>query len=611
MNRFVAGLTVTSFLSMAMAQQRAAALQPLANLQPAATQQPVAAIGSIVDARFTDLRWQRRRLREVGATTATVLYFATVECPIVNRYLPRIGAMARELEERGVVFVVVNVSPGDALVDAAAQVSKTAPAAIFAKDFDGSLSHACGVTRTATCVVLDAQQRLVYRGRVDDQFGYTSARTEAKQQELRVALDEVLQQRAVTTPESEVSGCRITKAAAFAAEANDRNAITYHRDVLPVLQRHCQECHRPAGQAPFSLLQEADVRKHSAMIAEVVAEGRMPPWYGSQAHGEFRNFRGLTAAERDMVQTWVASGMPSGDASNAPVAANWPASGWRIGEPDLVLEIKAPIRLPADGVLPYRYFVLPYRFTEETWIEAIEIQPENGRSLHHCNLARVKLGERFSQDGFVTGYVPGGDAMVLDPGTAVRLQAGSALALQAHYVTTGQAEVDRLRVGLRFPRVKVQKELQVAICANFRFEIPAGARAHPVRASRTFQQDAIGLGIVVHMHLRGRDMLVTAQAPDGSDESLLLVPNYNFDWQQSYRWPDNQMRFAKGTHIHALAHFDNSEFNPFNPDASVPVRFGLATTDEMMYAFLFWVAEHEQLGLQVDPNNGHVLQDER
>ncbi|MCA8977022.1 MAG: hypothetical protein KDC98_20035 [Planctomycetes bacterium] len=314
--------------------------------------------------------------------------------------------------------------------------------------------------------------------------------------------------------------------------------------------------------------------------------------------------RGLSVAERTTVSRWVAAGSPLGDEQELPPPSSWPETEWRIGEPDLVISIKAPIRLPAEGVVPYQYVVLPFRFAADTWVEAIEIRPDNKRVLHHCNLARVKLGERFSQEGFITGYVPGGDPMVLDPGTAVRIPGGSALVLQAHYVTTGEPEVDRLRVALRFPRVPVQRELKVTIAADFRFEIPPGARAHPVRTRRTLPCDVDAIGLFVHMHLRGRDMAVTAVAPDGSEERLLVVPNYNFDWQQSYRWGVEGKSFAKGTVIKALAHFDNSAWNPFNPDPEAAVRFGQKTTDEMMYAFLFWTQRGESLGLCIDPKTG-------
>lgn len=562
---------------------------------------PSVPLGTVVEAPFTDLRWQTRRLAELGASQATVVFFATVECPLVQRYLPRLGELAREYENRGVAVLVVNVGAGDSLVDAAAQVTAAAPAAVFAKDFDLSFARACGVERTAAALVLDHERRLVYRGRVDDQFGYAGARPEPSRRDLREALDDVLAGQAVRTAETEISGCRITAPAAATAAP-----VTF-ADVAPILERHCVECHQPGGAGPFPLLDEAQTRKHAAMIAEVVELGRMPPWYGSDRHGTFVNRRGLSGAERQAIAGWVAAGMPSGAVAEAtPPPERAPAGAWRIGAPDLVVEIKAPIRLPADGIVPYKYFVLPYRFDHDTWIEAIEIRSTNGRSLHHCNLARVKFGEPFTQDGFLTGYVPGGDPLVLDPGTAVCIPAGSALALQAHYVTTGEPEIDRLQVGFRFPRVVVQKEMHVTIAANLRFEIPPGARAHPVRAARKLPLDAEGIGMFVHMHLRGRDMTVTTVAPDGDEQRELIVPNYNFDWQQSYRWPRGAKKFARGTRFEALAHFDNSAWNPWNPAPEQAVRFGLETTDEMMYLFVFWVPQEQALGLAIDPATGAV-----
>jgi mono/diheme cytochrome c family protein len=569
-------------------------------------QAPKLPLGERIDAAFTDLRWQRRRLPELGAERATVVFFATLECPLVLRYLPRIGKLAETYAAQGVVVLVVNTGPGDLLVDAVGQVVTAAPQAIFGKDFDGSFARACGVDRTATALVLDAQQTLRYHGRVDDQHGYTGSRPRASREDLQLALDAVLAGNPVAVPSTEVSGCRITPVVAALA---DTSPPVYARDIAPLLQRHCVECHRPGGEAPFSLADEAAVKKQAAMVAEVVEQGRMPLWYGSSAHGSFANHRGLSADERELLRRWIAAGLPSGDARDLPAPLPAPTSEWRIGQPDDVLRLKAPVRIPADGVVPYHYFILPFRFDEDTWVEAIEIKPQNRRVLHHCNLARIKFGEKFSQDGFVTGYVPGGDPLVLDPGTAVRIPAGSVLALQAHYVTTGEPETDRIEVGLRYPRVPVQKEMQVLIAADFRFQIPPGARAHAVRASKVFPDDALGIGMFVHMHLRGRDMLATATPPDGDPETLLLVPNYNFDWQQSYRWAPATQRFAKGTRVRALAHFDNSAWNPFNPDPTATVPFGLETTDEMMYLFLFWVREQEALGLSVDPKNGRARGD--
>lgn len=567
-------------------------------------------IGSTVQATFTDLRWQPRRLQELPGDRGVVLFFATIECPLVQRYLPRFQEFAERYGGKGIGFVVANVGTGDGMVDAVGQATLHAPAAVFAKDFDGSLSHACGVDRTATVVLLDQERKLRYRGRIDGQYRYSGASPSPGRKDLELALEQFLTGQPIEVAETPVEGCRITMPKAAPAAGA---VPTFCRDIAPLLQEHCQECHRPGGEAPFALLTAAEAQKHAEMIGEVVGQQRMPPWYGSSRHGDFANVRVMPQPARDTIARWVAGGAPAGDPADLPSPRQWPATEWRIGEPDLVLKVPTPIRLPADGYVPYKYFVLPYHFEQDTWVEAIEIKPRDKRALHHCNLARVKWGEQFSQDGFITGQVPGGDAMVLEPGTAVRIPAGSALALQAHYVTTGEPVEDRLWVGLRFPRQPVQREVQVLIVHNNRFEIPPGAGAHPVRASKVLPDDALGIGMFVHMHLRGRDMLVTAQPPEGQGERehVLLVPNYNFDWQQSYRWPSLSKRFAKGTRITALAHFDNSAFNPFNPDPKVPVRFGLETQDEMMYLFLFWLHEHEQLGLEVDPRNGRARPSDR
>ena len=285
---------------------------------------------------------------------------------------------------------------------------------------------------------------------------------------------------------------------------------------------------------------------------------------------------------------------------------SFPDGEWRIGEPDLVLKVPVPIRVPAEGYVDYRYYVLPYRFTRDTWVHSIEIRPENRRVLHHANLAYAERGLRYRQEGFITGQVPGGRPVQLEDGTAVLIPAGSILAFQCHYVTTGKPEVDRLAVGLVFPKVPVQRRLRCLIVHTPHFEIPPGVRAHHVAASRTLQHDAVGLGLFSHMHLRGRDMTFRATFPDQRQETLLVVPNYNFDWQDAYVFPAGAARFPKGTKIDVIAHFDNSDFNPFNPDPAVPVRFGLQTYHEMMYGFFFYTAAGESLGLAVDPATGQA-----
>ncbi|MEZ5979687.1 MAG: redoxin family protein [Planctomycetota bacterium] len=574
------------------------------------------AIGSVVpDLGFTDERRLPRRLSELGASTATVVVFTTVDCPIVARYLPRLSELEARYRDRGVRFLALDVGRGDEIVEIAQQRLDSGCSFPFGKDQDGDVVRALGATRTPEVCVLDAERRLVYRGRVDSQYRFGGARPDAGRADLERALLDLLEGRPVEVPSTSVDGCLIedlAPAARYAAYADlasvpPRTALTWAKDVAPIVRRACQDCHHDGTVAPFPLVEYRDVARRAAMVAEVVRDGRMPPWFASPEHGEFVNSRRLSAEERDTLVAWALAGAPRGDAADEPPAPVFDDTGWRIGEPDEVVVQAVATQVPADGYVPYQYVMLPRVFFEDTWVEAVEIRPDDRRVVHHANLAHVKLTEKFRESNFMTGYVPGGDPLVCDPGTALRIPAGSVLGLQVHLVTVGEPRDVRISVGLRFARGVVDRELHHFQIHDTRFAIPPGAPAHEVRAARTFRGDATGIGMFCHMHLRGRDMAFRATRPDGSQEPLLVVPNYDFDWQQSYRWAPGTMRFPAGTRVDVVAHFDNSPFNPYNPDPTATVRNGEQTYQEMMYGFLFFTHDDERLGLRVDPANGRVV----
>lgn len=558
-------------------------------------------IGSRVgELRFVDTRGLARSTAEFGEARPWVVMFATNDCPLARRYLPRFVALEGRMRSRGARFAVVNVGPLDS-VQAVAELQVESGAAFpFVKDADGQVTRALGAERTPHFMVLDAQRTLVYRGRFDSQYRLGGANPSAGRADLELAIEDVLAGRPVEIAHTPVEGCAIEDPAPPPA----RHDLNWSRDIAPIVQRACQDCHRPSAVAPFSLLTHAEVAKRAATIAEVVHERRMPPWFASPKHGKFANAPSLTDEERQQLVAWALAGAPAGDLNQQPPPREFSTERWRIGEPDLVLEQSKDSELPADGYIPYRYIVFSHVFARDTWIDAIEIVSDNARVVHHANLGFFKLTESFKSENFLTGYVPGGDPMRCGPGVALFIPAGSLLGLQTHFVTTGSPERARLSVGLRFPRATVQQRMQHFQIATTRIEIPPHAPAHPVRAQRRFERDAIGIGMVPHMHLRGRDMTFTAQYPDEREEILLRVPNYNFDWQQSYRWPAGAQRFPAGTKVNVLAHFDNSKFNPYNPDASATVRWGQQTVDEMMMGFLFYVEEHQRLELEVDAATG-------
>ncbi|SIO60471.1 Thiol-disulfide isomerase or thioredoxin [Singulisphaera sp. GP187] len=557
----------------------------------------------VANLEFKDTRFLTRSLDDFAAKKAFVIVATNTTCPLVQHYLPVLAQLEKQYRDRGVQFLALNVGPDDTIVAMATQAVETNTEFPFVKDIDSICAKSLGLQRTPETVVLDSDYRIRYRGRIDDQFRLTGERPRADRHDLRDALDDLLAGRAVAREATTVDGCLITAAVPLGQGL----VPTYSRAIAPLVQRHCQDCHHPGTEAPFPLISYRDVVSQSAMIAEVVADRRMPPWFASDKHGTFANRRGLSERERETFLRWIQGGMPRGDTAQEPKPRKFPTGRWRIGEPDLTTTMLLAHELPASGSVDYRYAILPYLFTHDTWVQSVEIISDNSRVVHHANLAYNKVGERARQENFITGRVPGGDPMVLDDGTAYLIPKGSVLGLQIHYTTTGKPERARLSVGLKFPRVEVRNQLRHQQVSATRFQIPPQAPAHPVSARRGLEFDATGVGLFAHMHARGKDMTFLARHPNGLTDTLLLIPNYNFDWQQSYRWAPGTKTFPKGTRFEVLAHFDNSAFNPYNPDSSQTVGNGDQTFNEMMYGFYFYTRNDEDLHLSIDPKTGAVL----
>ncbi len=569
----------------------------------------VAAIGEqVAPISFTDIHYLPRTLADFGEKRAYVVVFTTLDCPVVKRYLPRLKELEEQYRDRGVQFLALNVGADDPLVEVAAQGLNVDLAFPVGRDFDGRFAESVGATRTPEVVVLDGQQRLRYRGRIDSQVRLAGVAPQTGREDLKEAIEDVVAGREVRVAETPVDGCLIEYDALRTLPASVPAEVTFHEHVAPLLQKHCQECHRPGTVAPFSLISHRDAAAHAETIAEVVRQERMPPVFASRKHGEFVNRLGMTADDRALIRAWVARGAIEGDAAKAPPPREFPERKWKIGEPDLVIEMAAENKVPASGYVSYQYAFLPAVFPEDTWVQSIEILPGNKQAVHHCNMVYVTAGGGINTtQNFITGYVPGGDPMVLGNGLGYKIPAHSILVLQLHYVTTGEETTDRTSVGLVFAKEKIQKQLRHFQCTAHRFQIPPGAPHYPLTATRTFPCDATGIGMFCHMHLRGKDMTFRAIAPDDRREVLLSVPNYDFNWQMSYRWPEGKIRFAKGTKVEVTAHYDNSVFNPFNPDAMATVVEGDQTFNEMMYGFLFYTDDGEHLDLTVDPATGHVV----
>ena len=550
---------------------------------------------------FTDVRGLERSIDELGPGRATVLVFATVECPLARRSLPALGDLARDFEPEGVRFLLLVPEDRAGLGEIASLGLRSGLPFPAGKDRGGRAARALGVTRSPTAVLLDAAGRLRYRGRVDGRFRLGGARPGPVREDLRLALQAVLEGREPEVAETPAEGCLL----AFETPPVPDPPPTWAGEVAALLDRHCLDCHRKGGGAPFSLEDPGKAQRFAPMIAEVVQDRRMPPWLGSPDSADFRGRRWLEDGEIQTLVDWARAGAPLGDLETAPAPQERPDRDWRIRPPDLVTAVAAEEVIPARGVLPYRYRPLPVAFPEETWVQEIEIRNRVPEVLHHANLAWIEPGLEM-EPHFITGLVPGGDPMALPDGVAVRIPAGAILILQCHYVTLGEEVRDRIEVGFRYPRTTVHQELRHWQIGSWNFRIEPGEDFQEVRAARAFRRPVRGLGLFAHMHYRGQAMRFDRLRPGGARELLLEVPIYSFDWQQAYPWAEPP-RFEPGETLEVTAWFDNSSFNPWNPDPERTVGFGLQSTDEMMIGFFFFVREGEDLALEVDPADGTVV----
>ncbi len=399
---------------------------------------------------------------------------------------------------------------------------------------------------------------------------------------------------------------------------------TYHGEVARILRKNCQECHRPGQVAPFSLLTFEQARKRADDLVAVTHDRRMPPWHASTVEGgPFRDPRVLDPAEIDTLDAWAKAGCPEGDPKDAPPPPEF-ASGWAMGEPDLILSLPEPYALAADGGDEHRVFVIPTGLAEGRWLAAIDYRPGNPRVVHHSLGAfdlkkrarvldqadpapgyRVFGGFGIVPDGSLSGWSPGRGPTAMPRGVGRYLPANADFLLQVHYHKTGKPETDATQVGLYFSRSPIDKEISSRMITPPRrgllkfapdLTIPAGASRHEVAGSLTIDgADRHLIGVTPHMHWLGKDFLLTATLPDGSKRTLIRVDRWDFNWQTSYDFAE-PIALPIGTRIDMIAHFDNSEGNPANPSRPpVPVRWGEQTTDEMCIGFIHMTRDDQHL----------------
>jgi mono/diheme cytochrome c family protein len=393
-------------------------------------------------------------------------------------------------------------------------------------------------------------------------------------------------------------------AASGSGRAADAARVTYHRDIVPIFQKHCQGCHRKGEAAPMPLISFKEARPWAKAIREAVVARRMPPWHADRADA-YSNARVLSEAEIAVVRQWAESGAAEGNPKDAPPPVKF-TDGWMISKPDLVIRMPTDAAVQADGQMEYLHFVAPTGFTEDRWIQEMEVRPGNRAVVHHIGVylrpkgstwmseakpgeafvIKSRIGGRSPADELFAQYVTGGQAQVLPAGTARMIPAGADLIFQMHYQPNGKPAKDRSSIGLVFAKSPPTERVYTIGVADARFVIPPRDPAYRVNAAWRIHHDVRLLNVTPHVHLRGKSFeCEVRRTADAGAENLVRVPRWDRNWQTTYELR-RPLELRTGARLSCIAVFDNSANNPVNPDPNAEVRWGDQTTDEMMVAYM-------------------------
>jgi len=543
------------------------------------------------DFTLRDFRGKEHTLSDYAGRPVAVVFVGS-ECPLATLYAPRLEEIQQQFKGQGVQILAVNSNRQDSVTKVGAYAARHGVTYPVLKDPDHKVADLFQATRTPHAFLVDGKGVIRYAGRIDDQYGlgatsgYAKPKLEASY--LVTAITEVLAGKEVSTSTTEPTGCIIGRA----PKVKPHGDITYTKHVSRILNQRCVSCHRDGQIAPFPLTSYEEASGWGEMILEVTDKGQMPPWFANPPHGKFKNDARLSEAEKKTIREWVRNGCLEGNSSDLPEPPTF-VEGWQIEEPDEVIYItddeSKRINVKAEGTVAYKYFEVDPKWTEDKFIKASEARPDNRRVVHHIIVYVIPPGSdrRTAFRSSIGGFAPGSPPRTYMQGVAMHVKAGSKLLFEMHYTPTGSAQTDRSSVGIVFADSKdvrrVVKGGAVGVSGK-RLRVPAHAANHEVKAYYRFREDAVLTSMLPHMHLRGKSYRYIAHFPDGNKETLLDVPNYDFNWQLRYDLEQPRL-MPRGTVIEGIAVYDNSEANISNPAPEKDVYYGEQTWEEMMFGF--------------------------
>jgi thiol-disulfide isomerase/thioredoxin len=556
-------------------------------------------------------------LAQLKDRKAVVVLFLSFDCPVSNSYSPTLIELHKAYADKGIVFVGVDASDDLSAAELLEKAKEYKLPFAVLKDAKFAAADAFQAKTSPEAFVLDHNLILRYRGRIDNAYSARLKKNnKVTEHDLKGALDDLLAGKDVRTPATKAIGCPIQRERVVKKDGK----VTYHRDVLPILQTHCQGCHRPGEVGPFSLMTYKQAVNWASDVKEYTQSRRMPPWKPSADSVSFHNERRLSDRELKTIADWVDGDTPEGDPKDAPKAKEF-TEGWQLGKPDLVLSVGEDMVVGPSGKDLFRVFVMPTNLKEDRYVVAVEVRPGNKRIVHHTlnffdttgqarALAKKESDRAKGKDeqdrgpgysasmgiGFVPtpgkigglgGWAPGQMARKLPDGYGFRLPAGSDLVVQTHYHRNGRTEKDRLTIGLYFAEAKKEiKPFKAAVVPGLFLAVPAGNDNFKVSGTIECLDEGELRSVMPHMHLLGKKIKLTMTEPEGKPKTLIDVREWDYNWQETY-FLKKPIAVKKGTKFTVEAAYDNSDKNPNNPfSPPKQVRFGEQTDNEMCFVFL-------------------------
>jgi len=508
-------------------------------------------------------------------------------CPIVRNALPDFSALKSGFDNKNIRFFLLNSNLQDTRQSIAKEAEEWGITIPILVDESQLIGESLDLTRTAEILIIDPKTAsIIYRGPLSNRVGYEVQKEQATQEYAADALQALLAGKKVLAADQATKGCLINFPH---KDISTNEPISYVNDVAPILLNRCIRCHRDDGVAPWSMSSYDMVRGFGPMIREVVRLNRMPPWGADPHVGSWSNDFGLTVDEKKTLVHWIESGAIKDDGVDPLTVYEPPKNEWELGEPDLIIDVP-PFKVPATGLVEYQYPSLKNPLNKDVWVRAVSIKPGDPKAIHHmyAGVSLETLGGYIPQkhsrlmEGYLMLWTPGNNYAELPSETAIHLPKDAIINFEIHYTPYGKASTDNTQMALYFTDEPPKNILRYSEVRNEFLLIPSFDGDYLAQSYHWFDRDATLHMLLPHSHYRGETAKYLLEYPNGEMKELLSVPKYNFNWQLGYHF-EEPLAVPAGSRLIYQAAYDNSIYNPNNPDPSRDVPWGYQSADEMLF----------------------------